>query len=483
MNTPEDVQSAVSSGRNLRLEWAAAGAAQPDLADLLTGMANAKGGTLLIGLNEQGEPGGLHEPTDAERAIDRVLAAALALDPPLILPLPRTIALERASVVVVTVPPGMPHIYAHHGRYLLREGEGNVPLRPRELRRLMLERGELSFEAEIAQGATQHDIDWEKVGRYVAVMRDLLPGSFGELAPARVLLHRGCLVSREGKLRPTNAGILLFGKNPQMFVRSAELTAVRFSGDSMTDTHIRQDITGTLPEQLDRAGAFLIDHLRKGVQMGRGMARTEYPEYPMEAARELVVNAIAHRDYSIDGDCTRLSIFSDRLEVTSPGGLPGPITLENMKDERFSRNPIIVQVLADMRYIERLGYGIDRVIALMQQQQLQPPQWNEMAGGLRVSLYNRSTAASEADDAEPDVRHFRDTAVNVRQEAALKYLQDGHTRITNSDLQMLCPDVHAETIRRDLADLVAKNILRKMGEKRGSYYVMRDAAEETAPTV
>ena len=105
--------------------------------------------------------------------------------------------------------------------------------------------------------------------------------------------------------------------------------------------------------------------MRRGVELGSKMERREQLEYPMEAARELVVNAVSHRDYSIAGDDIRLFLFRDRMEVSSPGGLPGPVTIDNIKDERFSRNPIIVQVLADMGFIERLGYGVDRVISLM----------------------------------------------------------------------------------------------------------------------
>jgi len=191
-----------------------------------------------------------------------------------------------------------------------------------------------------------------------------------------------------------------------------------------------------------------------------------------------VVNAVAHRDYSIKGDGIRVFLFSNRMEVTSPGGLPGPVTIANIKDERFSRNPAIVQVLSDMGFIERLGYGVDRVIDLMHQQKMREPEFMETAGGFRVILRNEIEAAQIESKPSPHPIEFkgeyRGIAINPRQETALAYLlTEGNTRITNSDLQQLCPDVHPETIRRDLADLVTKDILRKMGEKRGSYYVLK----------
>ncbi|MBK8048661.1 MAG: hypothetical protein IPK16_16980 [Anaerolineales bacterium] len=109
-----------------------------------------------------------------------------------------------------------------------------------------------------------------------------------------------------------------------------------------------------------------MSNMRRGMRI-RGLAREETTEYPMPVVREAIVNAIAHRDYSIRGEGVRLLMFSDRLEVYSPGRLPGHVTLENLKDERYSRNEAIVSVLSDLGYIERLGYGIDRMIATMQE--------------------------------------------------------------------------------------------------------------------
>jgi ATP-dependent DNA helicase RecG len=133
-----------------------------------------------------------------------------------------------------------------------------------------------------------------------------------------------------------------------------------------------------------------------------------------------------------------------------------------------------------MGFIERLGYGVDRVIDLMREKHLREPKFEETAGGFRVCLYNDPLGEQPATDkaaisALKIDGQYQGKMVNPRQEAALIYLlRDGNSRITNSDLQTLCPDVHPETIRRDLADLVTKDILRELGEKRGSYYVMNN---------
>lgn len=471
----EDVRRRLTNGRDASFDWLPSDAARESVAEKLMAFANTRsGGQLLIGVDHEGTLLGV---SDSEAALDRALSAALTLTPPLILPLPRVVNVESRHAVLVTVPAGMSHVYSLNGRYLVRDGGMSIPLTPPAMRRLLIERGDITYEAEPAREATRLDLDWERATQYAA--------SIGEADVEQALIKRGCLVREDNRVVPTHAGILLFGRDPRRFVRGAEITAVRFAGEAMGDTFTRDDISGTLPEQIKRSETFLRDTLRKGVTLGGAMARSEQYEYPLEAVRELVVNAVAHRDYSIQGDGIRLYVFKDRMEITSPGRLPGPVTIANIKDERFSRNPALVQVLADLRYIERLGYGVDRVIELTRQHGLPEPVFSETDGGFKVTIYNALSSAPSAVHApEPSdlgkpqpvdllARH-RDIPLNPRQESVLTYLSEPqNTRITNSELQRLHPDVHPETIRRDLSDLVTKDILLKMGEKRGSYYVLR----------
>jgi ATP-dependent DNA helicase RecG len=236
----------------------------------------------------------------------------------------------------------------------------------------------------------------------------------------------------------------------------------------MDDRFIKEEIRGTLPEQVRRAEAFVVSNMRRGVRL-LGLERVEENEYPVQAVREAIVNAIAHRDYQIHGDEIRVLMFSDRIEFYSPGRLPGHVTVQNLVDERFSRNETIVQILSDMGFIERLGYGIDRMIRLMAEASLPPPRFEETAAGFRVTLVGHGTALIAGD---ADARRWRYLGLHERQERALAYLAE-RGRITNREYQELCPDVSPETIRRDLADLVLKNLLLKIGEKRATYYIFK----------
>ncbi len=422
------------------------------LAEMLAALANGQGGTLkLVAKGEQ-----------TAALVDQILQAALSTDPPLILPLPvplPSLFPESGQMVAVTVPAGLPHVYAVQGRYLVRDGEHNRPLGATRLRELLMARGEVSYEAEIVANTTLEDFDWTAVSAYAA--------RIGMFSAQDALLRRGCLILRDGQLRPTIAGLLLFGRDPVRFVHGAFITAARFAGIEASDQFTRLEITGTLPDQIRRAESFLIDNMQRMVQLGETMERVEQFEYPLEAAREIVINAVAHRDYSIQGDGIRLFLFGDRLEVSSPGKLAGPVTVANIADERFSRNAIIVQVLVDLGFIERLGYGIDRILTLTRSRGLPAPDFSETAGGFRVKLSRFDANNALQLDPEPAAQLLDD--LNPRQQTALDFLVK-QSRITNHDLQTLYPFVHAETIRRDLADLVARGLLEKFGQKRGSYY-------------
>jgi ATP-dependent DNA helicase RecG len=237
----------------------------------------------------------------------------------------------------------------------------------------------------------------------------------------------------------------------------------------MADAFEREDVRDTLPEAIRRAERWLMAHMRKGSRM-IGLEREDWVQFPPGAVRETIVNAVAHRDYSVRGEGVRVSLFSDRLEVYSPGRLPGHVTVANIVTERFSRNETLVQVLADLGLIERLGYGIDRMLRQMEDAGLPPPTFRETAAGFLVILEGQGAEALPLDSV--DLRAWAQQGLNERQIAALMQVTE-QRRITNRDLQERYPAVSAETIRRDLADLVERGLLLKVGDKRATYYILK----------
>jgi ATP-dependent DNA helicase RecG len=148
--------------------------------------------------------------------------------------------------------------------------------------------------------------------------------------------------------------------------------------------------------------------------------------------------------------------------------LPGPVTLENLLEARFSRNAVIAQVLSDLGYVERLGYGLNRVVQEMRQNGMPPPSFEDTPASFKATLYGEASLGHPV----IDLSSYNDLQLNPRQQAALAYLAR-HKRITNRDYQTLCPEVHPETLRRDLVSLVSVGVLIKVGDRRATYYILK----------
>jgi ATP-dependent DNA helicase RecG len=372
------------------------------------------------------------------------------------------------NLILISVPAGLPNVYSLEGRYFGREGTQTGPLAARRLYKLLNERGTVNFETRVIPEATIKDLDAGKVMHYAQTIGNVPLNDLDQ--SYEFLVRRGCLKRVGGQLQLTYAALLLFGRFPQQWLPNATILAGRFPGVALTDTYTKLDISGNLPDQLQQAGEFIRANLKIIVRLV-GLQHQETMEYPLEAVRELLVNAVAHRDYNLQGDNIHINIFEDRLEITSPGTLPGPVTLENLLEARFARNAVISQVLSDLGFVERLGYGLDRVVAVTREAGLLPPKFEEAAGTFRVTLFSNQLDMKTIDRI-PNLAAYSNLDLNSRQLMVLTQLAEKQ-RITSHEYQSLCPDMHAETLRRDMADLVSKGILIKVGDKKATYYILK----------
>ncbi len=162
---------------------------------------------------------------------------------------------------------------------------------------------------------------------------------------------------------PTIAGSLLFCSNPQKqpLLSHAFIKAASFKGDRKGIFLDQQEITGPISEQIEESIRFILKNIKlKGFI--RGAKRDDSFEYPIEILRESIVNAVIHRDYSRQGACIHLAIYQNRIEITSPGGLPGQVSVENIEDRQYNRNPIIAKRMFEMNYFDSWGQGIDNIL-------------------------------------------------------------------------------------------------------------------------
>ncbi len=452
----------VSRGAGPMLEFVA----EPDagsLAQLIVAFANSAGGTIVLGVDAEGR---VHP--DVSDYLEPLIARALNRCKPAFreLELPRwypedTPAGQVATMVVRPTPYQMSvdgdRVYVRSGRMNLLLGDDQAVRDRTSTRRV-------SFEDETVPGATLDDLDEDIVEEYR--LNRIKRGPRGESFTRPELLRDAGAIDASGA--PTGVGILLFGKNPQHFFPQVGVVIVRFRGTSLREAALgaerysrRIEIVGPAPRLVERTWQALFDEIHQR-SVTNGLAREERYDYPMEAVREAVVNALCHRDYHLTGQRIEIRLFDDRMELVSPGRLPGHITLDNILDEHYSRNPRLVRGLYYWGYIEELGQGIDIIYEAMHRDHHPPPEFREGERSFTVTL------ANAIDQIELE---YGDD-LNPRQIAALRYLQQ-RERITNREYHQLCSDVSTETIRLDLRDMISKGILLKVGSKRGTYYVLK----------
>jgi ATP-dependent DNA helicase RecG len=430
------------------------------LAETLVAFANGDGGTIVVGLDEHGKPTGRVYPEDVESALRR----AEAMCRPAIHTGWEQIDLSGSSLIAVSVARSTELHSVSDGRVVIRMGAENRPLAGDAIRQLAATKSSGEFEAEAVPGARRSDLDDEVIAEYIA-KREERQRRRATSTPAELLQEIGAL---DAHGQPTVAGLLLFGRNPQQFLPQAGLVFVKFIGTEprgeggLPGYGRREEINGPLARVIESAWEVVWEEMHVGAVV-KGLEREERTEYPPFAVRECLVNAVCHRDYRLKGRRIEIRMFADRMEVISPGGLPGFITVDNLVEEHFSRNPRLVAGLFQWGYIEELGLGIDRMIEEMTQAGHHPPLFKALPYSFTVSLSNIK---------ERRPMPQWEKAMNERQARALTYLRE-RGQITNREYQQLCPDVSAETLRLDLSDLVTRGVVMRIGAKKGTYYILK----------
>jgi len=456
--TMQEIARLLASGPNERVAFMAPHAGPARLAATLTALANAHGGIVVLGATAGGRPTGLE---DAGLARNTAAAAAVLLRPPLDLPELLFLDLDGRLLGLLEVPAGLPDAYSLSSRYLIRAGKWNRLPSTAELAALLLGRSEALFESRAAPGALLEDLDHAQIQRYL----ERAPGLSADWQS--LLVGAGCLSPTDPGPLPTYAGILLFGLQPQRFLSAATITLARYGGPSSREEHVRVEAAGTLGDQIEQAEAFVSANMRRGLRL-EGRSGAESPEYPISAVREAIVNAVAHRDYAMRGDGVRIEFFSDRMEIYSPGRLPGYMTPGNVGSERFTRNPTIARILAGLGFGEQLGHGTERMAAAMAGHGLPAPVFVETIAGFRVTLHSRGDDLVSPEPA-PRWGNFR---LSPHEERTLAYLAE-HGSISSSQLLDLCPELDDESARQQLATLVDRGLIMKAGDRRETHYILK----------
>ena len=227
----------------------------------------------------------------------------------------------------------------------------------------------------------------------------------------------------------------------------------------------REECSAPLAATVDCCLRFIADHTRH-VEAVTGSRREILPAYPQAVLREAIVNALAHRDYGLQGSTVDISIWDDCIEIHSPGPLPGHITLENMRTEHYSRNPRIMRVLKTVGLGEEYGEGIERMYREMESRLLEPPVFSATGGSVTVTLYNRSVIDVEEQLWLQALDGLHLTAAERR---LLVEVRRAGGAIAPRQLREAMPEVDARGL---LAGAQAKGLLARIGTRGGSRYTL-----------
>ncbi len=354
------------------------------LAGELVALLNLEGGHILLGVEDEALVSGLtREPKQAEEWVMQIARDHVQ---PAVIPYWETLEWEEGKVIgVVSLPadaPDKPYKVKSGASWVTRVRVGTTTrdASREEEARLYQQSGRLRYGLKPVLGTTPGDLDLRRLRDYFVRVRG--ERSFPYDDPdelERLLFNLELVTTSSGHTSATVDGLLLFGENLERFLPQSGIRAVCYQGTE-PDYAVREDevIRGPLtplsgsgdlvvePGIVDRAWDFVRRNTASSARL-KGAKRQERGEYPEEALREVLVNALVHRDYSIAGTDVMLSIFSDRLEIQSPGRLPNTVTIEGMRSGmRYARNQTLVNVMRDYGYVDARGMGIrNKVIPLM----------------------------------------------------------------------------------------------------------------------
>lgn len=396
-----DVLELIHNGEGSTSEFKRDDIAPQDVAKAMVALGNARGGRLLMGVEDDGTVSGTVR-TDLGEWI--VTIGRDKIRPPIvpIVELVRDVS-PGHDVVVVTIDPG----YAVHARwhnnaltYYLRIGRQSREASTEELARLQQQRGDVRAELRPVPGLPALGLDRQRLAHYFAAIRkQKVPED--ESGWERLLLNTEFAVQGIQAPVASLAGALLFAADVGRLLPFAGVDCTAVPG-KVKDYAVRERITvrapiAPLPGDLGRVETGLVEQVLAFVRrnttptatVGEDGRRVERPGYPDDVVREAVVNAVVHRDYSLTATDVELTIYNDRLEVVSPGRLPNGVTPEAMRDGvRASRNQLLKDTMRDLGFVEHMGLGVPRkIIAGMRRHNGTEPDLLEMEERFLVRLW------------------------------------------------------------------------------------------------
>jgi len=448
----KDIRKLIQQGESQKTEFKTSLSLSKEIGHTICAFANTLGGNILVGISDKQKIIGLDV---GKNTLENLANWIKQNTDPQIYPEIKVYKLNRKNIIKISVKQSIekPAFFKTHA--FQRVGKTNQRISAGKIRELAKqEKIKLHWDERVCKRVGLADIDKEKVRWFLKKAKqerrlEIDPKMLIKQALEKLELARNS--------RLTNAAILLFGKNPQKFFMQAETRCARFKGIKPLKFIDMKVFAGNIIDQRDDAIEFVKDHIRLQAEI-IGMERVETWEYPIEAIREAVTNAICHRNYEISANI-QIRIFDDRVEIWGCGSVPEPLTVEALKGEHKSilRNSLVGKCLFLIKFIEQWGTGTNRIINSCLRHGLPEPIFKELSGDLVVILrkYHITEEILER--------------LSERQRKIMEYLRE-HKKINRKECMTLL-NTSKDTVYRDLSELKKNGIITRVGQGKNIYYI------------
>lgn len=446
----------------------------------LCGFANGQGGKLYIGINDKGEVCGVENAHKLSEDIPNKVVSYLGIVADV-----NVLGRDGKDYIEIAVSSSDVPI-SFKGKYYVRSGSTLQELNGAALQNFVLRKMGRSWDEVTNDRVTLNDIDRTAIDYFIrkGIAANRVPNDLREASTEEVLTSLGLMDENGGLM---NAAVLLFGKNPQRYYPSAEFKIGRFGVDD-ADLMFQDVIEGNILQMADRVmdvlqAKYLISPVRF-----EGMQRYEKLELPKEALREILYNAIAHKDYT--GAHIQMHVYDDSVEIWNEGELPEGYTQETLFARHSSkpRNLKIANAFFKAGFIDTWGRGFQKIRDGFESEGLPMPQIENFCGGVRVIIERTNfiklsaggqTATQTATETGQDVADNVADKLTERQRLILKIIKESAVNVADNVADNVAVNtknlserlnVNRKTIQRDLVGLQELNLIRWVGPDNGGYW-------------
>ena len=450
--TKKDVLSFLKEGESQSLEFKESFG--EEALETICAFANADGGVILVGVKDSAELVGLQvgrkTMEDWAHQINSTMDPRIKVDikeTSLVLP-------NKLKVMQINVPQAQFSAVSYKGRFFRRVGKTNQKMTGEDIAQKLMASTKLSWDSGFEDGAKLSDLDSAVFDNFVTLLNSHTRRSVPTDISMEALLSKLNL-SENGKL--TRAAVLLFGSDPQRFYPNATLKLARFK--SPTQIQDEKEIRGCLLGQMNEALTWIRERLSTTFEITKQSERKTRWEYPLEAIREALANAICHRDYRIEGNI-QIRLFDTQIEFWNPGSLLPGLSIEDLLKEHESRprNTKIADIFYNTGYIEKWGTGTLRMDEFLRTDGHPGPEFE--ATSTRFRLRFRRTISTE---------YLMSIGLNERQIHILLNTDQAQKITNNLYCEMF--KVNKRTASRELSDLLDRRLLKRHGSTgKGTFY-------------